>query len=82
MASKSFVNQDIEFAESDSKVLLSKLLMWYGSDFGSNENEILNKLAEFITDDSVKDKLSKIVKNDQQSSKIVFRDYDWTLNAK
>ena len=82
MASKSFINQDIEIVDSNSKVLLSKLLMWYGCDFGDNDDEILKKLSEFVTDGELKEKLDQIVKNKSSEPKIVFRDYNWTLNAK
>lgn len=81
MASSSFCNQEIEINDDGQKVVVSKLLLWYGKDFGNNEDEILDKLASFITNEELKQKVLQI-KNLESTSKLIFKDYDWTLNAK
>ena len=81
MASSSFCNQEIEINDDGQKVVVSKLLLWYGKDFGNNEDEILDKLASFITNEELKQKVIQI-KNLESTSKLIFKDYDWTLNAK
>ena len=81
MASSSFCNQEIEIIDNGQKVVVSKLLLWYGKDFGNNEDEILDKLASFITNEELKQKVLQI-KNLESTIKLIFKDYDWTLNAK
>ena len=81
MASSSFCNQEIEINDDEQKVVVSKLLLWYGKDFGNNEDEILDKLASFITNEELKQKVLQI-KNLESTIKLIFKDYDWTLNAK
>eukprot|EP00093_Oithona_nana_P006147 06147.XXX_93148_91940_1 [CDS] Oithona nana genome sequencing. len=81
MASSSFCNQEIEINDDGQKVVVSKLLLWYGKDFGNNEDEILDKLASFITNEELKQKVLQI-KNLESTIKLIFKDYDWTLNAK
>lgn len=81
MASSSFSNQEIEINDDGQKVVVSKLLLWYGKDFGNNEDEILDKLASFITNEELKQKVLHI-KTLETTSKLIFKDYDWTLNAK
>ena len=81
MASSSFCNQEVEISEDGEKVVVSKLLLWYGKDFGNSEEEILEKLASYITNDDLKIQVLKI-KNSESNNKLIFKDYDWTLNAK
>ena len=81
MASSSFCNQEIEINDDGQKVVVSKLLLWYGKDFGNNEDEILDKLASFITNEELKQKVLQI-KNLESTIKLIFKNYDWTLNAK
>ena len=81
MASSSFCNQEVEISEDGQKVVVSKLLLWYGRDFGDTEAEILEKLASYITNADLKNQVLK-VKNSDSNNKLIFKDYDWTLNAK
>ena len=80
MASSSFCNQEIEINDDGQKVVVSKLLLWYGKDFGNNEDEILDKLASFITNEELKQKVLQI-KNLESTIKLIFKDYDWTLKS-
>jgi len=82
MASSSFCNQEIEIDADGQKVVLSKLLLWYGKDFGNSEDDILEKLATFITNEELKQKVLQIKNLESNISKLIFKDYDWTLNAK
>ena len=82
MASSSFCNQEIEIDADGQKVVLSKLLLWYGKDFGNSEDDILEKLTTFITNEELKQKVLQIKNLESNISKLIFKDYDWTLNAK
>ena len=81
MASSSFCNQEVGINADETKVILSKLLLWYGKDFGNTENEILETLASFISNEELKLKVIKI-KNQNDEDKLIYKDYDWTLNSK
>jgi len=82
MAAKSFVNQEIEVIDDSGtkKVLLTKLLLWYKKDFGQNDNEVLDKLSEFIIDEQLWDNVNHVITNTVCAEKILYRDYNWTIN--
>ena len=52
MAAKSFCNQEIQVI--DNKVQASKLLLWYKSDFGESDNEVLGTICQYITNETLK----------------------------
>ena len=84
MAAKSFCNQEIQVI--DNKVQASKLLLWYKSDFGESDNEVLETICQYITDETLKQNVLQIkdatnTKSDQDG-KIIFKDYNWKLNSK
>ena len=62
----------------DSNVKLSKLLLWYRTDFGSTDSEVLKTLAGFITDEETKEKLQTAAR---EGRAIQYFDYDWNLNS-
>ena len=83
MAAKSFVNQEIEVVNDSSgmkKVLLTKLLLWYKTDFGQTDNEVLERLSDFITDEQLKNEVKDVMANTNCPEKIMYRDYNWTIN--
>ena len=61
-------------------VKLSKLLQWYGCDFGRSDEEILNTLSSYIRNNNqnLADSIEEAAKNGYT---IIFHDYDWTLNS-
>ena len=82
MAAKSFVNQEIEVVNDSTgmkKVLLTKLLLWYKTDFGQTDNEVLERLSDFITDEQLKNEVKDVIAN-TCPEKIMYRDYNWTIN--
>ena len=82
MAAKSFCNQEIQVI--DNKVQASKLLLWYKSDFGESDNEVLGTICQYITDETLKQNVLQIkdATNNDQDGKIIFKDYNWKLNSK
>jgi len=58
-----------------------KLLTIFRSDFGATDDEILSKLIEFIRSEELKKKIEKTILNQTDQPKIIFRDYDWKINA-
>jgi hypothetical protein len=64
------------YFEVDKKIAhLTKILEWYGSDFGATSSEILLRIKPFLPPEIG----SAIGKNPDQW-RIVYNDYDWTLN--
>lgn len=83
IASSSFCNQEVQVLEPGKRILLSKLLLWYRNDFGQSDNEVLEKLSTYVSDEELKKEMSKVISNkDAATEKIAFKDYNWTLNAK
>ena len=80
MAAKSFCNQEIQVI--DNKVQASKLLLWYKSDFGESDNEVLETICQYITDETLKQNVLQIKDANDQDGKIIFKDYNWKLNSK
>ena len=64
----------------EKTVKLSKLLQWYGCDFGRSDEEILNTLSSYIRNNN-KDLADSIEEAAKKGYEIVFHDYDWTLNS-
>jgi len=78
LAATSFLSQEviIEKKENGSfEVNVSKLLQWYGSDFGDSPTDVLTWIIKRLASD--KFHLDEIVKSGFQ---IIFRDYDWASN--
>ena len=79
-AAKSFNSQEISVV--NGKVVLSKLLLWYKKDFGQTDDEVLVTLAKYVTDENLKSEVLKIANDNNIAEKIVYKDYNWTLNSK
>lgn len=65
---KALNNESFVF-EEEEKVYLSQIFQWYGSDFGSNNKEILAYINGYRT-------------TPFESTKTEYYDYDWTLNER
>ena len=61
-------------------VKLSKLLHWYGCDFGRSDEEMLRTLSSYIRNNN-KNLADSIEEAANKGFKIIFHDYDWTLNS-
>ncbi|XP_032787308.2 uncharacterized protein LOC116924839 [Daphnia magna] len=75
-AAKNFLSETVQI--DGNIVHLSKLLMWYGIDFGSNNDEILRWVAQYLPDIQ---KTSIIQLLDSKRVKVVFDEYNWLINA-
>jgi hypothetical protein len=64
----SALNNESFVFEEEGKVYLSQIFQWYTSDFGSNTKEVLAYINDYRT-------------SPFESTKTVYYDYDWTLNA-
>ena len=78
MAASSFLSQEVTIEKKKSgcfEVNVSKLFLWYGSDFGSSPSELLTWIVKRRESDEFN--LDEIVKS---GFEIIYRDYDWTSN--
>lgn len=75
-AAKNFLSETVQI--DGNIVHLSKLLMWYGIDFGSNDDEILRWVAQYLPDIQ---KTSIMQLLDSKRVKVVFDEYNWLINA-
>ena len=66
--------------ELGKTVKLSKLLQWYGCDFGRSDEEILKTLSRYIRNGN-QNLSNSIEEAANKGFKIIFHDYDWTLNS-
>jgi hypothetical protein len=64
-----------KFATKTRTAYLSKILSWYENDFGENEQEILNYVAQFINKDIAED-----IKTNLSKWNIKYLPYNWDLN--
>jgi len=54
---------------------LSKILDWYQRDFGKNEVEVLQYIADFLPE-----KIANSIRRNPQEWKVKYTSYDWSLN--
>ena len=76
MASNSFLESTV--AVGSDSVTLSKLLLWYRSDFGVTDKQVLEKVADFMYNPDVKKALMQAA---EKETKIEYSAYDWALNS-
>ncbi|CAF1657537.1 unnamed protein product [Adineta ricciae] len=81
MATTSYCNAEVDIVSENAEVRLPKLFLWYKSDFGRSETEVLRWIAKYI--DEPKQSLLKTVL-DRQGSKdglrISYKIFDWMVN--
>ena len=65
--------------DADKTVQISKLLLWYGCDFGKNDAEVLTTLSSFIRK-SNSDLGASVENGSKLGYKITYHEYDWNLN--
>ena len=70
----------ITLNQSDRTVQLSKLLLWYGCDFGACDKEILHVISGFVRK-SNPDLANSLEDASKEDYKIMHHDYDWSLNS-
>ena len=54
---------------------LSQIFNWFKEDFGSDENEVLRYLADFVPTSS-----ANSLRNETRRWTVSYQDYDWSLN--
>jgi len=80
-AAASFLCADgaIILSDPDKTVQISKLLLWYGCDFGKNDSEVLSTISSLIQK-SNSELAALVEKGSTNGYKIIYHDYDWNLN--
>lgn len=68
--------KQLEVKAAERVVRVSKILDWFGADFGASAAERLAWLAKHTKDEAVRKVLA------DPDAKLEFLDYDWTLNGK
>ena len=58
------------------EVSLSQVFLWYGSDFGKTETDVLSRLADFVYDEDE----SGFLKRHAHELTVRYQTYDWRLN--
>ncbi|CAF0910468.1 unnamed protein product [Didymodactylos carnosus] len=81
MATTSFCNGEVDIVLDNQEIRMSKLFLWYRSDFGRSETEVLRWIAKYI--DEPKQSLLKTLLDKQgarEGLRISYKTYDWMLN--
>merc|ERR1712047_39213 len=80
-ASKSFLQQEVKVTQgqTDARVETSRLLLWYGTDFGMDDRSVIQWLAAILKDDDIGAALEGALAKEDVT--LVFKDYDWGANA-
>jgi len=72
MAAENFCQGSTQVKENE--VILSKLLDWYGSDFGENKREVLKAILVYLSEEQ-----RESIKNMGDDVTISFAPYDWSI---
>ena len=78
LAATSFLSQEVTVEKKETgsfEVNVSKLFLWYGSDFGDSPSDLLTWIIRRRETNQLE--LEEIVKS---GFEIIYRDYDWTSN--
>lgn len=76
LVTSGFINSDEVIVEKESKVLrVSRIFKWYGDDFGGREG-VLSFIIKCRYDPEEK----VFLENATSALRIVYKDYDWSLN--
>ena len=88
LASRSYLRSEVILksnGNATSSLLLPKLLLWYGKDFGSNKQELLAKVLELIRSTGSGDNaLYEFLETNSHrldAIDVEWRDYDWSINS-
>lgn len=79
MAAQNFCSQEVQVLAHQRKVLLSKIFLWYASDFGSNQRDLLKCVSRYVSDEKSKADLEEMLSSSEEVN-IEFKDYNWQLN--
>lgn len=84
LASRAFVESDVsvELGGEGGGVTLSKILMWYGADFGAGEAAVLRRLQTFVPEGGeLHDGLGALLALPPEQLRVTYREYDWGSNS-
>ena len=67
--------------EGAARVTLSKILDWYGADFGADEAAVLGRLQGFLPEESAQHAaLAEALRRPAAELQVTYREYDWGGN--
>ena len=80
-ASKNYI-QSTAFSDEggETNIILSRLFLWYRSDFGSTDEDVLTWIRQHAPDE-VAARLKAALSADQPAYRITYQEYVWTVNA-
>lgn len=79
-AAKSFCSQEV--CVDSNKVILSKIFLWYKTDFGSSDKECLRWICQHL-DQEERNKLNSLLEapNSDSFIEVSYSEYNWTING-
>ena len=83
LAARAFVESDltVEQEAGGARVTLSKILDWYGADFGADEAAVLGRLQGFLPAESAQHAaLGEVLRRPASELQVTYREYDWGGN--
>ena len=83
LAARAFVESDlsVEQGAGGARVSLSKILDWYGADFGADEAAVLGRLQGFLPAESAQHAaLGEALRRPAGELQVTYREYDWGGN--
>lgn len=78
VAAESFVAATTQVDEASGTVTLSKILDWYGGDFGGNKRELIKALVEYAPAAPQASALQRLLDSGNKLS-LKFDKYDWSV---
>ena len=82
LAAAAFLEADLAVDAAARRVTLSKLLLWYGGDFGATPLLVLSRLAGMLPPDHpTARELAALLRDGGAPVEIEYREYDWAMNA-
>jgi len=77
LAAASFINSpQVKILSPEKIVLLSKIFKWYKTDFGGNDQALMNTLLIYLDGGEKKD----FLKQNRSRVHLRYQPYDWSLN--
>ena len=78
MATVSFLSQEVTILTKEPgkyEIVMTKLFLWYGGDFGADQREMLEWVSSHLGGNNTN--LLEALRGDYE---VVFKDYDWAAN--
>ena len=81
LAARAFVEADCEVDTPQAAVTVSKILDWYGADFGADQVAVLGRLQGFLPEEStLHAELGEVLRRPPGELTVDYRAYDWGTN--